>query len=104
MVAAGLSDEDMGSQSGEGTSCCGDRFSGTVQIEIQPTPSFRRETGRAELLTRILPQDLEMRQSHFSGRRARSEAATCYYLSADGAGDGLVPAQLHLVGEEVEGV
>ena len=38
------------------------------------------------------------------GNRALSEVATYYYLGANRAGDGLVPAQLHLVGEEVEGV
>ena len=32
------------------------------------------------------------------------EATTSQKLGADGAGDGLVPAQLHLVGEEVESV
>ena len=38
------------------------------------------------------------------GNRALSEVATCYYLGANRAGDGLVPTQLHLVGEKVEGV
>lgn len=33
-----------------------------------------------------------------------SEATTSQKLGADSAGDGLVPTQLHLVGEEVEGV
>lgn len=64
MVAAGLSVEDMKSQSRGGMCCHDDSVGETAQID--PARSvFPKGTGRAELLTKILPQNLDMRQSLF---------------------------------------